>query len=169
MPLASALGEGRLAMADPDAVPAGKYGKAALTALGVWPQVQGKVVRGDSVRAALAFVERGEAPYGIVYETDAAADKGEAESLDAMRALCRPGQDASTCLTADQISALHRIYADYYEADQTYVFGGYYPGGETRYYHGLVGKTQFKIGRAYFQYIVTKYVKLWMCAWRNGS
>lgn len=74
-PLAAALGDGKLAMADPDSVPAGKYGKAALTALGVWPQVQAKVVRGDSVRAALAFVERGEAPYGIVYETDAKASK----------------------------------------------------------------------------------------------
>ncbi|KAI0749371.1 feruloyl esterase-like protein [Daedaleopsis nitida] len=67
---------------------------------------------------------------------------------------CRLGQNTSTCLTADQISALHRIYADYYEADQTYVFGGYYPGGETEYYHGLVGQTQFKIGRGYFQFMV---------------
>ncbi|KAH9850302.1 feruloyl esterase-like protein [Lenzites betulinus] len=67
---------------------------------------------------------------------------------------CRPGQNASTCLTADQISALHRIYADYYEADQTYVFGGYYPGGETEYYKGLVGKKQFDIGLGYFQFMV---------------
>lgn len=75
-PLARALGPGRLAMADPDSVPAGLYGKAALTALGVWPAVAPKVARGDSVRAALALVERGEAPYGIVYETDARASKG---------------------------------------------------------------------------------------------
>jgi molybdate transport system substrate-binding protein len=76
-PLAQALGpSGRLAMADPDAVPAGKYGKAALVALRVWPQVQGRVVPGDSVRAALAFVDRGEAPFGIVYGTDALADRG---------------------------------------------------------------------------------------------
>lgn len=74
-PLAKALGDGKLAMADPDSVPAGKYGKASLTALGVWTQVQDKVVRGDSVRSALAFVERGEAPYGIVYATDAFASK----------------------------------------------------------------------------------------------
>ncbi len=73
--LAKALGDGKLAMADPDSVPAGKYGKAALTALGVWPSVQARVVRGDSVRAALAFVERGEAPYGIVYGTDALSSK----------------------------------------------------------------------------------------------
>jgi len=74
-PLARALGEGRLAMADPDAVPAGKYGKEALTKLGVWPQVQGKVVRAENVRAALKLVEIGEAPLGVVYRTDALADK----------------------------------------------------------------------------------------------
>jgi len=72
-PLARALGTGRLAMADPDAVPAGKYGKAALEKLGVWSGVEAKVARADSVRGALALVERGEAPFGIVYATDAQA------------------------------------------------------------------------------------------------
>jgi len=72
-PLARALGQGRLAMADPDAVPAGKYGKAALSALGVWPGVEGRLARAENVRAALALVERGEAPFGIVYATDARA------------------------------------------------------------------------------------------------
>jgi molybdate transport system substrate-binding protein len=75
MPLAQALGTGRLAMADPDAVPAGKYGKAALTALGVWRAVGDRIARGESVRAALALVERGEAPFGIVYATDARASR----------------------------------------------------------------------------------------------
>lgn len=75
-PLARLLGEGRLAMADPAAVPAGKYGKAALQALGVWPQVEGRIASGDNVRTALTFVERGEAPLGIVYATDASAAKG---------------------------------------------------------------------------------------------
>lgn len=74
-PIARALGNGRLAMADPDAVPAGKYGKAALAKLGVWPSVEAKVVRAENVRAALAFVERGEAALGIVYTTDALASK----------------------------------------------------------------------------------------------
>ncbi|MET0360334.1 MAG: molybdate ABC transporter substrate-binding protein [Sphingobium sp.] len=74
-PLAAALGKGRLAMADPDAVPAGKYGKAALTALGVWDGVASKVARAENVRAALALVERGEAPLGIVYATDARASR----------------------------------------------------------------------------------------------
>lgn len=74
-PLARALGGGRLAMADPDAVPAGRYGRAALLSLGVWNEVLPKVVRAENVRAALAFVERGEAAAGIVYATDARAAK----------------------------------------------------------------------------------------------
>jgi molybdate transport system substrate-binding protein len=77
-PLARALGAGRLAMADPVAVPAGKYGKEALTRLGVWPGVQGKVAAAENVRAALALVARGEAPLGIVYRTDAAVEPGVA-------------------------------------------------------------------------------------------
>jgi molybdate transport system substrate-binding protein len=73
-PLANLLGSGRLAMADPDSVPAGKYGKAALEHLGVWASVQKQVARAENVRAALVLVSRGEAPFGIVYQTDAAAD-----------------------------------------------------------------------------------------------
>lgn len=71
--LARRLTAGPLAMADPDSVPAGRYGKAALTQLGVWTRVQPHVVAGESVRAALALVERGAAPLGIVYATDARA------------------------------------------------------------------------------------------------
>lgn len=72
--LAAALGDGKLAMADPDSVPAGRYGRAALTSLGVWTAVEPRVVRAENVRAALAFVRRGEARAGIVYATDARAD-----------------------------------------------------------------------------------------------
>jgi molybdate transport system substrate-binding protein len=75
-PLARALGNGKLAMADPDSVPAGKYGREALTRLGVWASVAGKVARADNVRAALRLVSMGEAPFGVVYTTDALADKG---------------------------------------------------------------------------------------------
>jgi molybdate transport system substrate-binding protein len=75
-PLAATLGDNKLAMADPDSVPAGMYGKAALTKLGVWDAVQPKVARAQDVRAALLFVSRKEAPLGIVYQTDAAADPG---------------------------------------------------------------------------------------------
>jgi molybdate transport system substrate-binding protein len=74
-PLGSALGNGRLAMGDPDHVPAGKYAKAALETLGVWPSVADKIARAENVRSALLFVSRGEAPLGIVYRTDAVADK----------------------------------------------------------------------------------------------
>lgn len=74
--LVAALGEGRLAMADPDAVPAGRYGKASLAALNVWPSVAERIAPTESVRAALALVERGAAPLGIVYATDAAASAG---------------------------------------------------------------------------------------------
>ncbi|MBI3514570.1 MAG: molybdate ABC transporter substrate-binding protein [Proteobacteria bacterium] len=73
-PLAQALGNGRLAMADPASVPAGKYGKAALEALGVWRAVAAKIAPAENVRAALLLVSRGEAPLGIVYATDAVAD-----------------------------------------------------------------------------------------------
>ena len=72
--LLGALKGGRLAMADPDTVPAGKYGRTALTSLGVWNAVVNRVVNAENVRVALAYVARGEAPLGIVYETDAKAD-----------------------------------------------------------------------------------------------
>jgi molybdate transport system substrate-binding protein len=72
--LLGALGGGRLAMGDPDHVPAGIYGKAALESLGVWDAVAPQVARADNVRAALALVARGEAPLGVVYRSDAVAD-----------------------------------------------------------------------------------------------
>jgi molybdate transport system substrate-binding protein len=75
-PIVERLGNSRLATGDPASVPVGKYAKAALSHLGVWEQVESKLVRAESVRSALAFVSRGEALMGIVYETDALADKG---------------------------------------------------------------------------------------------
>jgi molybdate transport system substrate-binding protein len=72
--LAGVLSDGRLAMANVDAVPAGRYGKAALEKLGVWTSVSGKTAQAENVRAALLLVSRGEAPAGIVYQTDAASD-----------------------------------------------------------------------------------------------
>jgi len=72
--LAAALKGGRLAMANVDAVPAGKYGKAALEKLGAWDGVKDKIAQADNVRAALLLVSRGEAPLGIVYQTDAASE-----------------------------------------------------------------------------------------------
>ena len=72
--LADAVGAGKLAMANVESVPAGKYGKAALEKLGVWASVEGKVAQSENVRAALKLVDLGEAPLGIVYATDAKAD-----------------------------------------------------------------------------------------------
>ncbi len=69
--LAAALGDGRLAMGDPKSVPAGTYGEAALTNLGVWDQVSPKIAGAENVRVALSYVARGETPLGIVYGTDA--------------------------------------------------------------------------------------------------
>ena len=74
--LAKALDGGRLALANPDAVPAGKYARAALVSLGAWAGVEKHLAPVENVRAALALVSRNEAPLGIVYRTDAMADKG---------------------------------------------------------------------------------------------
>ncbi len=72
--LAKIVGNGKIAIADPSSVPAGKYAKASLTALGVWDSVQGHLAQAENVRVALAYVARGEAPLGIVYTTDAMAE-----------------------------------------------------------------------------------------------
>jgi len=73
--LLKALGDGKLATGDPDSVPVGKYAHVALEKLGVWNGVAPRLVRAENVRSALAFVAHGEAPLGIVYRTDALADK----------------------------------------------------------------------------------------------
>ena len=70
-PLRAALQDERLAVADPDSVPAGRYARSALVSLGVWDELAERLVRAENVRGALLFVARGEAPLGIVYETDA--------------------------------------------------------------------------------------------------
>jgi molybdate transport system substrate-binding protein len=74
--LAKVIGDGRLALANVEAVPAGRYGKASLEKLGVWASVSGSLAQAENVRAALLLVSRGEAPAGIVYRTDADSDKG---------------------------------------------------------------------------------------------
>lgn len=72
--LSATLGDGRLAIGQVNAVPAGKYGKTALEKLGAWDGVKDKLAQTENVRAALLLVSRGEAPLGIVYETDALSD-----------------------------------------------------------------------------------------------
>jgi molybdate transport system substrate-binding protein len=72
--IVGALHGGRLAVADPDSVPAGKYARSALTSLGVWNAVADHLVQAENVRVALAYVARGEAPLGVVYSTDAQSE-----------------------------------------------------------------------------------------------
>jgi len=71
---------------------------------------------------------------------------------------CRPGQNTSACLTGPQIDALHHIYATYFEANQSFVFNSYYPGGELAFFNGLVGPNPFSIALQWFQFFVLKYV-----------
>ena len=72
--LAAELAGGRLAIANPDSVPAGKYAREALRSLGVWADIEAHIARAENVRAALLLVARGEAPFGVVYATDALAE-----------------------------------------------------------------------------------------------
>jgi molybdate transport system substrate-binding protein len=102
--LAGLLGPDRLAMADTSAVPAGKYGKAALEALGVWNSVQDKMAQAENVRAALMLVSRGEVPLGIVYQTDAAADP-RVRIVDAFPADTHPAIVYPVALTASSTNA----------------------------------------------------------------
>jgi molybdate transport system substrate-binding protein len=74
--IAGLAGTGRIAVADVKAVPAGRYAKTALESLGAWSAAEPKLAQAENVRAALAFVSRGEAPIGIVYSTDAKIDPG---------------------------------------------------------------------------------------------
>jgi molybdate transport system substrate-binding protein len=73
--LAGALGEdGRIALGEPNSVPAGKYAKAALISLGVWDSIEPRIVSADNVRAALNFVAKREVPLGVVYRSDAVSE-----------------------------------------------------------------------------------------------
>ena len=99
-------------MANPDSVPAGKYGKAALESLGVWGSVEKQVARAENVRAALALVSRGEAPFGIVYATDAYSDKG-VKIVDTFPAATYPPIVYPIALTATSKSSAARPLLDY--------------------------------------------------------
>ncbi|ABC92814.1 molybdenum ABC transporter, substrate-binding protein [Rhizobium etli CFN 42] len=119
--LADLLGDGRLAMGEPKSVPAGKYGMAALEKLGVWTSVENKVAGAESVRAALALVSRGEAPYGIVYQTDAAADKGVA-IVGTFPADSYPPIIYSVAILADSKNPDAAAYLDFLKSDDAAAF-----------------------------------------------
>jgi molybdate transport system substrate-binding protein len=106
--LAAALAGGRLAIGDPESVPAGRYARAALVALGVWPSVSSRLVRADNVRAALMFVARGEAPVGIVYRSDALGE-GQVRVLDTFAPHLHPPIIYPVALTAAADPAAQRF------------------------------------------------------------
>lgn len=97
--LAGLLAGGKLAMGDVRAVPAGKYGKAALESLGVWDQAAGRVAQAENVRAALKLVATGEAAAGIVYQTDALAEP-QVKTVGAFPASSHPEIIYPAALTA---------------------------------------------------------------------
>jgi molybdate transport system substrate-binding protein len=115
--LAAALGDSRLALADPDTVPAGKYAKAALTKLGVWDAVANKIARAENVRAALAYVARGEALLGIVYETDAKAES-KVRTVDVFASETHPAIVYPAALTASADGAEAKTFLAYIVSDK---------------------------------------------------
>ncbi len=117
MDLAGLLGpDGHLAMANVDSVPAGRYGKAALESLGVWDSVAGKVVQSENVRMALAFVARGEAPAGIVYATDAAAEPA-VKVIGVFPADSHPPILYPVAMTASSTNPEARAFFDFLQSD----------------------------------------------------
>jgi molybdate transport system substrate-binding protein len=114
--LAGLLGDGRLAIADPAAVPAGKYGKAALESLGVWSAVEGKLAPTENVRAALELVARGESPLGIVYATDAKAEPG-VRVVDVFPESTHPPIVYPVAVTAASANANAGAFVDYLRTD----------------------------------------------------
>ncbi|MGE0118432.1 MAG: molybdate ABC transporter substrate-binding protein [Dongiaceae bacterium] len=116
-PLADILGDGKLAMGEPEGVPAGRYGKAALEALGIWAQVEPKVARTKDVRAALALVERGEAAAGIVYSTDAAISK-KVKVVAEFPADSHPKIVYPVALIAEKDDAAARAFYDFLKGPQ---------------------------------------------------
>jgi molybdate transport system substrate-binding protein len=110
--LASALRNERLAIANPDSVPAGKYARRALEKLGVWSSVDKQLASTENVRAALALVSRGEAPLGIVYRTDALADKG-VRIVDTFPPDSHPPIVYPAAVVGDSRSASARAFLDH--------------------------------------------------------
>ncbi|MGF9695009.1 molybdate ABC transporter substrate-binding protein [Rhizobium sp. 0TCS1.26] len=119
--LAGLLAGGRLAMGAVDSVPAGKYGKAALQTLGVWESVENKVAGAENVRSALALVSRGEAPYGIVYQTDAVAEAGVAV-VGTFPQEAHPPIIYPAAVLADSKSASAQAYLDFLKSHRATPF-----------------------------------------------
>jgi len=118
-PVLQRLGSGRLATGEPNSVPVGKYAKAALTHLCVWEEVEPKLVRAESVRSALAFVSRGEALLGIVYETDAKVDRG-VEIIGTFPADSHPAIIYPVALTTGSKAADAQAFLDFVKSSAAF-------------------------------------------------
>jgi molybdate transport system substrate-binding protein len=113
-----ALGQGgRLAMGEPASVPAGKYAKAAFEKLGFWSMLEPRAAFADNVRGALVFVARGEAPLGVVYSTDAAAE-AKVKIVATFPKDSHPPIVYPIALTAAATGAAPRRFYDYLESDE---------------------------------------------------
>jgi len=118
--LAGLLGDGKLSMALVGSVPAGQYGKEALESLGVWSSVELSVAQSENVRAALALVATGEAPYGIVYGSDAIADDAADDKVtvvgtfptDSHRAIVYPAAIVATSAKPEAAAFLDALTSD---------------------------------------------------------
>ena len=110
--IAKALNGGRLSMANVESVPVGKYGKAALEKLGVWDGLKDHLAQAENVRAALVLVARGEAPLGIVYSTDAAAEPN-VKIVAAFPEDSHPPIIYPAALTTDSKNADAKAFLDY--------------------------------------------------------
>lgn len=133
--LAAALGDGRLALADPESVPAGRYAKAALAALGMWEAAEPRIAQAQDVRGALRFVTSGEAEAGVVYATDARAAGDAIETAGVFPADAHPAIVYPVALTAE--GAAHgeaRLFLEFLAgSDARAIFedhGFTRPGGE---------------------------------------
>ncbi|WEZ85095.1 molybdate ABC transporter substrate-binding protein [Rhizobium sp. 32-5/1] len=115
--LAALVGDGKLAMGAVDSVPAGKYGKAALEQLGAWPSVEARVAGAENVRAALLLVSKGEAPYGIVYQTDAVADP-EVKVVGTFPEDTHPPIVYPIAITTDAESPAAVAYVDFVKSEE---------------------------------------------------
>lgn len=120
-PLAAWLGDGRLAMGDPEHVPAGIYGKQALRSLEVWNTVRRDVARAEDVRAALELVALGEAPLGVVYTTDALAED-DVKIIGTFPEDAHPPIVYPVALTIESKGQNARAFLDYMLSDEAGAF-----------------------------------------------
>lgn len=119
--LRAALGDGRLAIADPDHVPAGRYAREALTHTGVWTSLADRLAPHENVRAALAFVARGEAPLGVVYASDA-VDEPHVRVVHRFAAATHSPIQYPAALTATAPAAARAVLADLASPEARVVF-----------------------------------------------